>query len=86
MNSILITVSGPTAVGKTLFAIELAKRLHTEVISFDSRQFYKEMTIGTAVPSKEQLMHVKHHFIQHKSIHDKYNIKDSHELYGDNNE
>ena len=76
MNSTLISISGPTAVGKTLFAIELAKKLDTEIISFDSRQFYKEMSIGTAVPSKEELIQVKHHFIQHKSIHDQYTVSD----------
>ena len=76
MNSTLISISGPTAVGKTLFAIELAKKLDTEIISFDSRQFYKEMSIGTAVPSKDELAQVKHHFIQHKSIHDQYTVSD----------
>ena len=76
MNATLISISGPTAVGKTLFAIELAKKLDTEIISFDSRQFYKEMSIGTAVPSKDELSQVKHHFIQHKSIHDQYTVSD----------
>ena len=76
MNPILITVSGPTAVGKTSFAIDLAEKLNTEIISFDSRQFYKEMTIGTAVPSNNELNKIKHHFIQHKSIHDNYTIND----------
>ena len=76
MNSTLISISGPTAIGKTLFAIELAKKLDTEIISFDSRQFYKEMSIGTAVPTKDELTQVKHHFIQHKSIHDQYTVSD----------
>jgi len=76
LNSTLISISGPTAVGKTLFAIELAKKLDTEIISFDSRQFYKEMSIGTAVPSKDELAEVKHHFIQHKSIHYQYTVSD----------
>tara|TARA_B100000945_G_scaffold294198_1_gene270735 strand:+ start:3239 stop:4141 length:903 start_codon:yes stop_codon:yes gene_type:complete len=76
LNPTLISISGPTAVGKTLFAIELAKKLDTEIISFDSRQFYKEMSIGTAVPSKDELAQVKHHFIQHKSIHDQYTVSD----------
>ena len=76
MNPVLITISGPTAVGKTSFAIDLAEKLNTEIISFDSRQFYKEMTIGTAVPSNNELNKVKHHFIQHKSIHDNYTIND----------
>ena len=70
----LISISGPTAVGKTKFAIDLAKKINCEIISFDSRQFYKEMSIGTAVPKKNELIQVKHHFVQHKSIHDSYNI------------
>ena len=72
----LISVTGPTAVGKTNLSIEIAKKFNSEIISFDSRQFYKEMTIGTAVPDFEQLASVKHHFIQNKSIHDKYTVKD----------
>lgn len=76
MNCILTSISGPTAVGKTLFAIELAKRLDTEIISFDSRQFYKEMSIGTAVPIEEEIMRVKHHFIQHKSVNDEYKVSE----------
>ena len=76
MNCILTSISGPTAVGKTLFAIKLAKRLDTEIISFDSRQFYKEMSIGTAVPSEEEIMRVKHHFIQHKSVNDEYKVSE----------
>lgn len=67
-------VAGPTAVGKTKFAIKLAQFLKTEIISADSRQFYQEMTIGTAVPSAEELDLVKHHFIQHISIHQNYNV------------
>ena len=70
----LISISGPTAVGKTKFSIDLAKKINCEIISFDSRQFYKEMSIGTAVPKKNELDQVKHHLIQHKSIHDYYNI------------
>lgn len=67
-------VAGPTAVGKTRFAIELAQLLQTEIISADSRQFYKEMKIGTAVPSSSELNAVPHHFIQHLSIHETYNV------------
>ena len=70
----LISISGPTAVGKTKLSIDLAKKINCEIISFDSRQFYREMSIGTAVPKKNELDQVKHHFIQHKSIHDSYNI------------
>ena len=72
----LISVTGPTAIGKTNLSIEIAKNFNSEIISFDSRQFYKEMTIGTAVPDFEQLASVKHHFIQNKSIHDKFTVKD----------
>ena len=70
----LISISGPTAVGKTKFSIDLAKEINCEIISFDSRQFYKEMSIGTAVPKQNELDQVKHHFVQHKSIHNDYNI------------
>ncbi|MDX5321773.1 MAG: tRNA (adenosine(37)-N6)-dimethylallyltransferase MiaA [Bacteroidota bacterium] len=63
----LIVLGGPTASGKTKLAIELAKALHTEIINADSRQFYQEMSIGTAVPSAEELAEVKHHFIQSHS-------------------
>lgn len=66
----LIVIVGPTAIGKTSFAIDLAKALNTEIISADSRQFYKEMSIGTAVPSKEELEAAKHHFIHSHSIHE----------------
>jgi tRNA dimethylallyltransferase len=76
MNKILISIVGPTAIGKTSLAIELAKHYKTEIISADSRQFYKEMNIGTAVPSKVELSTAKHHFIQHKSIHDPYSVGD----------
>lgn len=70
----LITVVGPTAIGKTAMAIKLAQQFNTEIISSDSRQFYKEMSIGTAVPSKEELASAPHHFIQHKSIFDPYSV------------
>jgi tRNA dimethylallyltransferase len=74
MNKTLISIVGPTAIGKTHLSIEVAKALKTEIISCDSRQFYKEMNIGTAVPSKEELSAVKHHFIQHISIFDEYSV------------
>lgn len=76
MEKKLITISGPTASGKTDLSITLALNLNCSVISSDSRQFYKEMTIGTAVPSKYELSKVKHYCIQHKSINDNYTIKD----------
>src|SRR5690606_12857770 len=73
MNKLIIVV-GPTAIGKTAKAIELAQHFECEIISADSRQFYKEMTIGTAVPSVEELSMAKHHFIQHISIQDDYSV------------
>ena len=76
MNKTLITISGPTAVGKTKFSIDLAKLLNCQIISCDSRQFYKELSIGTAIPSKKELNAVKHHYIQHKSINDTYTVKE----------
>ena len=72
MSKKLIIVLGPTAVGKTDYSIELALKHGSPVISCDSRQIYREMTIGTAVPSKEQLAAVKHYFIQTKSVTDYY--------------
>lgn len=73
---LLICVVGPTAIGKTSLAIELAKAFSTEIISADSRQFYKEMSIGTAVPSTDELNAAPHHFIQTKSIFDDYSVGD----------
>ena len=75
-KKILLTVVGPTAIGKTSLAIDLALHFGTEIISCESRQFFKEMSIGTAVPSSEELAQVKHHFIQHKSIFDTYSVGD----------
>jgi len=69
----LIAIIGPTGIGKTDLSIDIAQRLSTEIISCDSRQVYKELKIGTAVPSETQLKKVKHHFIGHKSIYDYYN-------------
>lgn len=74
MNKYLITVVGPTAIGKTALSIKLAQHFKTEIISCDSRQFYKEMNIGTAVPSKEELQAAPHHFIQNRSIFDDYSV------------
>ena len=72
----LITVIGPTAIGKTALAITLAKHFRTEIISADSRQFFKEMNIGTAVPTAVELNTVPHHFIQNLSINDDYSVGD----------
>jgi tRNA dimethylallyltransferase len=73
---LLICVVGPTAIGKTALSIEIAKAFSTEIISADSRQFYREMKIGTAVPSAEELAAVPHHFIQNKSIFGSFNVGD----------
>jgi len=70
-----IVISGPTAVGKTDHAIEIAKKYNTEIISADSRQCYKELNIGVAKPSPEQLKIVPHYFINSHSIHDDVNVK-----------
>jgi tRNA dimethylallyltransferase len=72
----LITIVGPTAIGKTSLSIALAQHFNCEIISSDSRQFYKEMTIGTAVPSELELSSANHHFIHNKSIFDNYNVGD----------
>jgi tRNA dimethylallyltransferase len=72
----LITIVGPTAIGKTALSIALAQHFKCEIISCDSRQFFKEMTIGTAVPNQEELQAAKHHFIQNKSIFENYTVGD----------
>ena len=73
-NKNLIYIAGPTGIGKTNLSIEIAKKLNSEILSCDSRQFYKELNIGTSPPSYSQLNDVKHHFIHNKSIHDIYNV------------
>ncbi|WP_298553444.1 tRNA (adenosine(37)-N6)-dimethylallyltransferase MiaA [uncultured Algibacter sp.] len=70
----LISIVGPTAIGKTALSIKLAQHFKTEIISADSRQFFKEMQIGTAAPTPEELAGANHHFIHHKSIKDNYNV------------
>ena len=72
----LITIVGPTAIGKTALSITLAQHFNCEIISCDSRQFFKEMTIGTAVPNQEELAAATHHFIQNKSIFENYTVGD----------
>ena len=76
MGKHLITIIGPTAIGKTSLAIKVANYFKTEIVSADSRQFYKEMNIGTAKPSNSELKSIKHHLINNKSINDDYNISD----------
>jgi tRNA dimethylallyltransferase len=72
----LITIIGPTAIGKTSLSIALAQHFGCDIISCDSRQFFKEMKIGTAVPSEKELANAPHHFIQNKSIFDSYSVGD----------
>lgn len=72
----LITIIGPTAIGKTSLSIALAQHFGCDIISCDSRQFFKEMKIGTAVPNEEELASATHHFIQNKSIFEPYSVGD----------
>lgn len=73
-NKTLVVILGPTAVGKTSLTIQLAKHFNSEIISADSRQFFKEMSIGTAKPNESNLQQVKHHFINSHSIQDNFNV------------
>lgn len=75
-NNTLISIVGPTAIGKTSLSLALAKHFSTEIISADSRQFFKEMSIGTAAPTPEELAVAPHHFIHHKSIEEDYSVGD----------
>jgi len=72
----LIIVAGPTAVGKTAYAVKLAQQYNTEILSCDSRQFYRELRIGVARPSDDELAAVRHHFIACRSVTEPYNIFD----------
>lgn len=72
----LISIVGPTAIGKTSLSITLAQHFRTEIISADSRQFFKEMSIGTAAPTAEELAAAPHHFIQHRSVEQPYSVGD----------
>ena len=75
-NLYLISICGPTGIGKTDWAIRLALHYQTEILSADSRQFYREMQVGTAVPTAAELQRVQHHFIQHRSIFEPYSVGD----------
>ena len=72
MEKKLIIILGPTAVGKTEYSLQMAEKLHTEILSCDSRQMFREMKIGTAAPTEEEMKRVPHHFVGHLSIHDYY--------------
>lgn len=74
----IIIIAGPTAVGKTQLSLELAKKYHADIFSADSRQVYREMSIGTAKPSTEELSAIKHHFINNRSVHEGYSVGDYH--------
>lgn len=74
MPETLISIVGPTAIGKTALSIKLANYFSTDIISADSRQFFREMQIGTAAPTQEELDSANHHFIHHKSINESYNV------------
>ena len=76
MTNFLVNILGPTAIGKTSLAIKVAQHFKTEIISADSRQFFKEMKIGTAVPEDFELEAAPHHFIQHISIEDNNSVGD----------
>jgi len=76
LNNYLIVIVGPTAIGKTALSIKLAQYFGCEILSCDSRQFFKEMKIGTAVPNENELTTVTHHFIQNKSIFENYTVGD----------
>lgn len=76
MNNTLISIVGPTGIGKTALSLEIAKHFQTEIISADSRQFFKEIPIGTAAPTTKELQTIKHHFIHNKSITESYSVGD----------
>lgn len=76
MDKYLVVIAGPTASGKTATAIQVAKALGTEIISADSRQFYKELPIGTAAPTKEEQAEVQHHMIHNLNVEDRYDVAD----------
>lgn len=76
MTPLLVVITGPTAVGKTQLCVKIAQHFSTEIISADSRQFYKELSIGTAKPTSEEMQNIQHHFIDSHSITENYNVND----------
>jgi len=76
MTPLLVVITGPTAVGKTELCVKIAQYFNTEIISADSRQFYKELAIGTAKPTNEEMQNITHHFINSHSILEDYNVND----------
>ncbi len=76
MTPLLVVITGPTAVGKTELCVQIAQHFNTEIISADSRQFYKELAIGTAKPTNKEMQNVQHHFIDSHSIAINYNVND----------
>ncbi|OFY89818.1 MAG: tRNA (adenosine(37)-N6)-dimethylallyltransferase MiaA [Bacteroidetes bacterium RIFCSPLOWO2_12_FULL_31_6] len=76
MTPLLVVITGPTAVGKTQLCVQVAQHFNTEIISADSRQFYKELAIGTAKPTEEEMLNIKHHFVDSISIQQDYNVTD----------
>jgi tRNA dimethylallyltransferase len=70
----LVVITGPTAVGKTALCVKIAQHFKTEILSADSRQFYKELAIGTAKPTTDEMQNIKHHFIDSHSISENYNV------------
>ena len=75
MGNILIAVVGPTGVGKTALSVKIAREFHTEIVSADARQVYKEMSIGTARPTTEEMEGIIHHLLGHISIEDNYDAR-----------
>jgi tRNA dimethylallyltransferase len=76
MTPLLVVITGPTAVGKTELCVKIAQHFNTVIISADSRQLYKQLAIGTAKPTNEEMQNVKHHFIDSHSIQEDYNVND----------
>jgi tRNA dimethylallyltransferase len=76
VKKILVVIVGPTAVGKTKVSIQIASHFKTEIISADARQFYREMTIGTAKPTSVELQLIPHHFVNHLSVEEEYSAGD----------